>query len=160
MIRNVVEQMVQDLDSGVSTSSAFSIQHSAPASSETTSHHNTGAYREMAECFAGLTLFLIARNKSRTLPPLYFLYFPKLLVNTLSARENQSLPTTSNARDSSATIGGSGGSRLRISKPVQHQLVITIVEEITDDPTRRIKTLASLPVSRRMDASNSPPSRV
>lgn len=62
------------------------------------------------------TLFLIARNRSLTLPPLYFRYLFNDPVNALSALEYQSLPTTSTALASSATMGGSGGSALRISK--------------------------------------------
>lgn len=61
------------------------------------------------------TLFRIALNISLTLPPLYFLYLPKLLVNVLSSREYQSLPTTLCAPCSRRTSVGSGGSVCMIS---------------------------------------------
>lgn len=63
----------------------------------------------------GQTLFRIALNISLTLPPLYFLYLPKLPVNVLSNREYQSLPTTLCAPCSRSTSVGSAGSVCMIS---------------------------------------------
>ena len=70
----------------------------------------------MISCIQGanstltLTLFRIALSKSLTLPPLYFRYLPRLLMNTLSSLMYQSLPTTVSASVSSMTNVASGGS--------------------------------------------------
>lgn len=62
-----------------------------------------------------ITLFRRALNKSLTLLPSYFLYFPRSFATTRSIRLYQSTPITVEASDSSACNNKEGGSRSSIS---------------------------------------------